>query len=51
MKPLFHPPQTNNPAIGIGTNWITLSGSELTNAFIVPISTANGSVFLRLLLP
>jgi len=43
--------QTNSLATGLGTNWVTLSGSELTNSFILPIDTANDGVFLRLLSP
>ncbi|TAL02926.1 MAG: hypothetical protein EPO07_06805 [Verrucomicrobia bacterium] len=43
--------QTNAPGVGLGTNWVMLSGSELTNSFILPVNPANGSVFLRLISP
>jgi hypothetical protein len=35
----------------IGTNWMTVLGSMLTNQFISPIDLANGSVFFRLAYP
>ncbi len=40
--------QTNAPGIGIGTNWVDVSGSTLTNQWILPIGSNNGSVFFRL---
>ena len=43
--------QTNAPGRGIGTNWITISGSGLTNQFALPADAANGSVFFRLISP
>ncbi len=43
--------QTNNLALGIGTNWTTFSGSFTTNQMIIPVVPANGSVFLRLAYP
>jgi hypothetical protein len=43
--------QTNAPGAGLGTNWMTLSGSGLTNQFTLPVDAANGSVFLRLISP
>ncbi len=43
--------QTNPPGAGLGTNWTTLSGSELTNQFTLPVDTANGSVFFLLVSP
>jgi hypothetical protein len=43
--------QTNSPTVGIGTNWVTVPGSELTNRIVVPIDPANGSVFYRLAVP
>ena len=42
--------QTNSPSVGIGTNWVTVPGSETTNRVVVPIDPANGSVFYRLAL-
>jgi len=43
--------QTNLPGLGLGTNWVTLSGSKATNQMTMPINTANGSVFFRLTYP
>jgi polygalacturonase len=41
--------QTNSPGTGLGTNWIAVSDSQLTNQIFIPIDPANGSVFLRLI--
>ena len=43
--------QTNSPGGGLGSNWITLPGSDLINEYSVPINPASGSVFYRLLSP
>ena len=43
--------QTNSPGVGIGSNWITVTGSTATNRVVVPIDAANGSVFYRLAIP
>jgi hypothetical protein len=43
--------QTNGPGAGIGTNWVTLSGSGATNQIVIPISPTGGSVFFRLAYP
>ena len=43
--------QTNSLSVGIGTNWATVPGSTTTNHVVLPIDTANGSVFLRLAVP
>jgi hypothetical protein len=43
--------QTNSLAIGIGTNWFTVSGSSMTNQVFLPINPTNRSVFLRLVYP
>ena len=43
--------QTNAPGAGLGTNWWTVPGSNLTNDFTIPIGRTNGSVFWRLVLP
>jgi glucose/arabinose dehydrogenase len=40
--------QTNNPGVGIGSNWVTVPDSTTTNQVVVPIDPANGSVFYRL---
>ena len=43
--------QTNSLATGLGTNWVTVTGSSATNQVFVPIHTANGSVFFRIVYP
>ncbi len=43
--------QTNAPGDGLGTNWLVLSGTSLTNQFSLPVDPDNGSVFLRLISP
>jgi autotransporter-associated beta strand protein len=43
--------QTNSLAVGISTNWVTVPGSAATNQVSFPITSTNGSVFFRLLLP
>jgi len=43
--------QTNNGSVGLGTNWITLSDSATTNGLSIPVDSANGSMFLRLVYP
>ena len=40
--------QTNTSAAGIGTNWIIVAGSSVTNQMLFPINPANGAVFFRL---
>jgi Concanavalin A-like lectin/glucanases superfamily len=35
----------------VGTNWVTVPGSTLTNQIPFPINAANGSVFFRLVYP
>jgi hypothetical protein len=43
--------QTDTLAQGIGTNWVTFSGSSATNQVVVPISQTNGAVFFRMVYP
>ncbi|MDB6018239.1 MAG: Carbohydrate binding family 6 [Pedosphaera sp.] len=43
--------QTNTLGNGLGTNWVTLSGSELVTGTNITISPANGAVFYRLISP
>jgi len=43
--------QTNALGAGLGTNWVTVSGSTGTNAITIPVANANGSVFFRLVYP
>jgi hypothetical protein len=41
--------QTNSETVGLGTNWVDVAGSTLTNQVEIPISPTNGAVFYRLL--
>ncbi len=43
--------QTNSLAQGLGTNWVTVSGSASTNQMILPVNPTNGSAFFRLVYP
>jgi hypothetical protein len=43
--------QTNTLAVGLGTNWSTVSGSAATNQISVPMNKTNGSIFFRLVYP
>jgi hypothetical protein len=43
--------QTNTLAVGLRTNWFTVSGSAATNQVSLPIDSANGSLFFRLVYP
>jgi polygalacturonase len=43
--------QTNNLADGLTTNWVTVPGSTNVNTLSFPLTTTNGSVFLRLVYP
>jgi hypothetical protein len=43
--------QTNSLTAGIGTNWVTISGSDSTNQMLIPISPSEGSIFFRLMFP
>jgi hypothetical protein len=43
--------QTNPPSAGLGANWIALQSSAATNRVTIPINSANGSVFFRLVGP
>jgi hypothetical protein len=43
--------QTNSPGTGLGTNWVAVSDSQLTNQIFIPVDPANGCVFLRLMYP
>jgi fibronectin type 3 domain-containing protein len=40
--------QTNAVGVGLGTNWVTVPNSTVTNQVQFPIDSANGSVFFRL---
>ncbi len=41
--------QSNPPAAGLGTNWVTLSETIGTNIYYAPIDSGGGSVFYRLI--
>jgi len=41
--------QTNSAGQGLGTNWVDVLGSTLTNQMIIPMDGNNGSVFYLLL--
>ena len=43
--------QTNSLTAGLGTNWFTVPGSDLTNQIVVSLNPANASVFYRLVSP
>ena len=43
--------QTNSLSIGIGTNWVTVPGSDLVTSTNLPINQANPAVFFRLKSP
>ena len=43
--------QTNSLAVGIGTNWVTVPGSTLTNHVTIPLDQSKGSIFYRLAVP
>lgn len=40
--------QTNSAGVGLGTNWVDVPGSTLTNAVLIPINSTNAAVFYRL---
>jgi autotransporter-associated beta strand protein len=43
--------QTNLLGVGLGTNWFDVTDSNTTNELTLPIGSANGSVFYRLIYP
>jgi hypothetical protein len=43
--------QTNALNLGLTTNWFDIAGSTATNEMILPVETANGAVFFRLVYP
>jgi autotransporter-associated beta strand protein len=43
--------QTSTLNVGLGTNWVTVGGSTATNSMTLPINSANGAVFYRLIYP
>jgi autotransporter-associated beta strand protein len=40
--------QTNLPNAGLGTNWVDVSASTLTNMMVMPVDATAGNVFYRL---
>ena len=43
--------QTNTLATGLGTNWVTLPGTELVTSTNIPINPTNRAVFYRMVYP
>jgi hypothetical protein len=43
--------QTNAPGVGLGTNWVTMPGSDLMTGTNITINPTNGAVFYRLVYP
>jgi hypothetical protein len=43
--------QTNTLSVGLYTNWVTVANSTTTNSVTIPINSANGAVFYRLVYP
>jgi hypothetical protein len=43
--------QTNASGLGLGTNWVTLPGSDLVTGTNITIDPANGTLFYRLVYP
>jgi polygalacturonase len=43
--------QTNDASTGLNSNWIDVPGSDATNAWVIPVDTANDSAFFRLVYP
>jgi hypothetical protein len=43
--------QTNSLNAGLGTNWLDVSGSSLTNRVTLPVNAPQGGVFYRLVYP
>jgi autotransporter-associated beta strand protein len=43
--------QTNSVSKGLGTNWVTIPGTDASNSYTATISRTNGCVFYRLSAP
>ena len=43
--------QTNSLSAGVGTNWVAVPGSTLTNQILFSVNPANGIVLFRLIYP
>ena len=43
--------QTNTVAKGLGTNWVTIPGTDASNSYLTTVTKTNGCVFYRLIAP
>jgi len=43
--------QTNSLTSGLGTNWVTIPGTDTNNSFTNTVDPANGAVFYRMVYP
>jgi autotransporter-associated beta strand protein len=43
--------QTNSNGSGLGTNWVYVTGTSITNQTTIPVNPAGGTVFFRLVYP
>jgi hypothetical protein len=43
--------QTDSLSAGLGTNWVTVTGSSGTNNVAIPVCPTNGGVFYKLVYP
>jgi hypothetical protein len=43
--------QTNSLSAGLGTNWITIPGSDTVTSTNIVINPANGAVLYRMIYP
>jgi len=43
--------QTNTTSVGLTTNWVNVTGGNLTNKVVIPLDTTKGTVFYRLIYP
>jgi len=43
--------QTNSIGVGLGTNWVDVPGSSLTNQLVISVDPSQGSVFYRIAYP
>jgi hypothetical protein len=43
--------QADAPSIGLGTNWVTIPGSDTITSTNIPLDASKGTVFYRLVYP
>jgi hypothetical protein len=43
--------QTNSLSVGLGTNWVTIPGSDAVTSTNVTVNPLNGSVYYRMVYP